>query len=114
MTLRAKAGVAASAVWPSPITLQLAAAARMRLMDVQLSGGDAYWIEGRPVEHGRCVIVREHGEVTSDVIDPPYSARTWVHEYGGAAMLAHGDVVYFSNAADGRIHRVVPAPRRSR
>jgi dipeptidyl aminopeptidase/acylaminoacyl peptidase len=108
MTLRAKAGVAASAVWPSPITPQLAAAARMRLMDVQLSGGDAYWIEGRPVEHGRCVIVREHGEVTSDVIDPPYSARTWVHEYGGAAMLAHGDVVYFSNAADGRIHRVVP------
>jgi hypothetical protein len=48
MTLRAKAGVAASAVWPSPITPQLAAAARMRLMDVQLSGGDAYWIEGRP------------------------------------------------------------------
>ena len=108
MTLRARDGVATSAVWPSPITAQLAAAGRKRLMDVQLSGGDAYWIEGRPLEHGRCVIVREHGGVTSDVIAPPNSARTWVHEYGGGAMLAHDGTVYFSNAADGRINRVAP------
>lgn len=80
----------------------------MRLQDVQLCDGDAYWVEGRPVEKGRCVIVREHDGVVSDVIDAPFSARTFVHEYGGAAMLAHGGTVYFSNAGDGRIHTVVP------
>ena len=56
---------------------------------MQLSDGDAYWIEGRPVEQGRCVIVRERDGVVTDLVDAPYSARTWVHEYGGAAMLAH-------------------------
>ena len=56
------------------------------------------------MERGRCVIVREHDGVVTDLIDAPYSARTWVHEYGGAAMLAHGGTVYFSNAGDGRIH----------
>lgn len=108
MTLRIRENVAPSAVWPSPITAQRAAAGRMRLADLQLSDGDAYWIEGRPAEHGRCVIVREHDGVITDLIDAPYSARTWVHEYGGAAMHAHQGTVYFSNAADGRIHTVVP------
>jgi dipeptidyl aminopeptidase/acylaminoacyl peptidase len=108
MTLRVRENRAPSAVWPSPITARRAAASRTRLLDVQLSDGDAYWIEGRPLEGGRCVIVREHDGVISDLIDAPYSARSWVHEYGGGAMLAHGGVVYFSNAADGRIHSLVP------
>ena len=108
MTLRINKDITPSAVWPSPISAQRAAAGRMRLTDVQLSDGDAYWIEGRPVERGRCVIVREHDGVVTDLIDAPYSARTWVHEYGGAAMLAHGGTVSFSNAGDGRIHTLVP------
>ena len=108
MTRHAGDAFTPSAVWPSPITAQGAAAARMRLLDLQLSDGDAYWIEGRPVEHGRCVVVREHDGVIADLIDAPYSARTWVHEYGGAAMVAHRGIVFFSNARDGRIHTVVP------
>ena len=108
MTRHAGDNFTPSAVWPSPITAQGAAASRMRLLDVQLSDGDAYWIEGRPVEHGRCVIVREHDGVIADLIDAPYSARTWVHEYGGAAAVAHGGSVFFSNAGDGRIHTLVP------
>lgn len=99
---------APSAVWPSPITAQRAAAGRMRLLDLQLSDGDAYWIEGRPLERGRCVIVREHDGGVNDLIDAPLSARTWVHEYGGGAMLAHDGTVYFSNAEDGRVYRLIP------
>jgi dipeptidyl aminopeptidase/acylaminoacyl peptidase len=108
MTLRTRESVTPSAVWPSPITAQQAAAGKVRLQDVQLSDGDAYWIEGRPVEHGRCVIVREHDGVISDLLEAPHSARTWVHEYGGGAMRAHAGTVYFSNAADGRVYCLVP------
>lgn len=108
MTLRTRENVTPPAVWASPITAQEAAAGRMRLGAVQLSDGEAYWIEGRPVEHGRCVIVRERDGVIADLIDAPWSARNWVHEYGGAAMLARAGTVYFSNAADGRIYTLVP------
>jgi dipeptidyl aminopeptidase/acylaminoacyl peptidase len=108
MTSRSPQHRTPSAVWPSPITAQRAAAGRMRLTDLQLSDGDAYWIEGRPVERGRCVIVREHDGGVADVIDAPWSARTWVHEYGGGAMLAHSGTVFFSSAGDGRIHTVIP------
>jgi hypothetical protein len=108
MTLRTRENVAPSAVWRSPITAQEAAAGRMRLGAVQLSDGAAYWIEGRPLEHGRCVIVRERDGVIADLIDAPWSARNWVHEYGGAAMLANAGTVYFSNAADGRIYTLAP------
>jgi dipeptidyl aminopeptidase/acylaminoacyl peptidase len=108
MSLRSRENATRSSVWPSPITPQRAAAGRMRLSDVQLSDGDAYWIEGRPSEGGRCVIVREHDGETADLIEAPYSARNWVHEYGGAAMRVHGGVVYFSNAGDGRIHTLRP------
>ena len=108
MTLRTRESVTPSAVWPSPITARHAAAGKVRLQDVQLGDGDAYWIEGRPVEHGRCVIVREHDGVISDLLEAPYSARTWVHEYGGGAMRAHAGTVYFSNAADGRVYALVP------
>jgi dipeptidyl aminopeptidase/acylaminoacyl peptidase len=95
-------------LWPSRISAQQAAAGRLRINDVQLSGGDAYWIEGRPAEGGRCVIVRESAGVITDLIDAPFSARTRVHEYGGGAMRVHGGDVFFSNAGDGRVHKIGP------
>ena len=84
MTLRSRESVTPSAVWPSPITAQQAAAGTDAAAATSSSSdGDAYWIEGRPLERGRCVIVREHDGVITDLIEAPYSARTWVHEYGG-------------------------------
>ena len=105
MTPLRSGGPVPSGIWPSPITAQEAAAGRIRISDLHLDGDDAYWLEGRPAEGGRCVIVRERNGVTSDVIAAPWSARTWVHEYGGAAMRAHRGTVYFSNAADRRVYR---------
>jgi dipeptidyl aminopeptidase/acylaminoacyl peptidase len=101
-------GVAPSGVWPSPISAEQAAAGRLRLTDIQLDGEDGYWIEGRPTVGGRCVIVRERGGVTTDLIAPPFSARTAVHEYGGAAMRALAGTVYFCNAPDRRLYRIGP------
>ena len=47
------------------------------------------------------------GKIT-DVLPPPFSARTTAHEYGGGALLAADDTVYFSNYADQRIWRIKP------
>jgi dipeptidyl aminopeptidase/acylaminoacyl peptidase len=98
--------VTAPGVWPSSISALQVAAGRLRLTDLQLDGEDAYWIEGRPTEAGRCVIVRERDGVTTDLIAAPFSARTGVHEYGGAAMRVHDGTVHFSNASDRRLYRI--------
>ena len=106
MSPHSRTAGASSGVWASPLGARQVAAGRLRILDVQLDGGDAYWIEGRPTEQGRCVIVRDREGTITDLIAPPFSARTWVHEYGGAAMRAHRGVVYFSNAEDRRVYRI--------
>lgn len=70
-----------------------------------LDGSDVYWIEGRPQEAGRRVLVR-HGDdgTTADVTPPPFSARTTVHEYGGAAVVVAGGTSYFSDFRDQRLY----------
>jgi len=75
--------------WPSPITSDLVAAAAVDLLDVLLDGGDVYWIEGRPQEGGRRVLVRRQDDGTTlDLTPPPFSARSRVHEYGGGRRKA--------------------------
>jgi hypothetical protein len=44
--------------WRSPITSDLIVAQITSLSDVRLAGDDIYWLEGRPQEQGRNVIVR--------------------------------------------------------
>jgi len=93
--------------WKSPLTSDLIAAQSISLSEPRLDGEQVYWLEGRPKELGRYVVVRASspGGQGPDMIPKPYNARTRVHEYGGASwMVADGDV-YFSNFADGRLYR---------
>ena len=76
------------------------------LGQIAIDGGDVYWVEMRPSEGGRMVIVRRGPDgATVDVTPAPFSARTRVHEYGGAAFLVDAGVVYFANFADQRLYR---------
>ena len=101
--------------WKSPITTDLIVSSAIGLGQVALNGPDVYWVEMRPAEGGRMVIVRRDSDgETSDVTPNPFSVRTRVHEYGGGAFLVDRDgVVYFSNFSDQRIYRQDPgaAPR---
>ncbi len=99
--------------WPSPITAELIVGESIGLGWVALDGDDLYWLESRPREGGRTVLVRRRGDgVIGDVTPPPYNVRSRVHEYGGGAALIDG-VVYFVNFSDQRIyvHRSDEAPR---
>ncbi len=103
--------------WPSPITAALVASGGVRLGQVAWSGDDLFWLEGRPDEGGRSVVVRRSPSGTkgtvSDVVPAGFNARTTVHEYGGGSYWVDGTTVYFSNFDDQRLYRVDPgaAPR---
>jgi dipeptidyl aminopeptidase/acylaminoacyl peptidase len=92
--------------WKSPITSERIVAGTIGLEQVVLDGKDIYWIETRPLEGGRHVIVRRTPDgATQDVTPPEYNARTRVHEHGGGAYAARDGVVVFSNFADQRLYR---------
>ena len=100
--------------WKSPIGSSSVAAGAVGLGQIRLDGDDVYWMEQRPSEAGRNVIVRRcaDGDM-ADVTPPPFNARTRVHEYGGGAYAVHAGTVYFSNFADQRLYVQVgdDAPR---
>jgi len=92
--------------WKSPVTSALIVSETVRLGQIALDGDDIYWVEARPAEGGRNVVVRRtpDGRMT-DVTPPPFNARTRVHEYGGGAFAVADGTVYFSNFADQRLYR---------
>ncbi|MGH9936612.1 MAG: prolyl oligopeptidase family serine peptidase [Blastocatellia bacterium] len=92
--------------WKSPITSDLIISGTIGLGQIAIDGEDIYWVEVRPREKGRYVIVKltPDGQAV-DVTPVPFNARTRVHEYGGGGFTARGGVVYFSNFADQRLYR---------
>lgn len=92
--------------WKSPITSDLLVAGTVGLGQIALDGEAVYWVEGRPAEAGRNVIVRRtpDGEVV-DVTPAPFNVRTRAHEYGGSAFTVAEGTVYFSNDGDQRWYR---------
>ncbi|NPV06954.1 MAG: S9 family peptidase [Anaerolineae bacterium] len=95
--------------WKSPITADMAARAGTRLSDIVLDGEDVYWLEGRPAEGGRNVIVRRAADGTiADVTPEGYDVRTRVHEYGGGAYTVHEGAAFFSHFPDQRLYRQDP------
>jgi dipeptidyl aminopeptidase/acylaminoacyl peptidase len=101
--------------WKSPITSDLIVKESIGLGQVKIDRDDVYWIEMRPSEGGRQVIVRHSNDGTlADITPPGFNARTRVHEYGGGDYVAHDGVVYFSNFADQQLYRQAPnsAPQR--
>jgi dipeptidyl aminopeptidase/acylaminoacyl peptidase len=100
--------IAPYGTWKSPITAELVTSQLVGLGDVKLDGNEVYWIELRPSEAGRSVIVKWAGGKKSDVIPAPFNARSRVHEYGGGAYLASGGNVYFSNFADNGLYVIAP------
>lgn len=92
--------------WRSPISAEMVSAGAVSLMQPHLHEGVAYWLEGRPAEGGRSVLVRADAFSEPEDITPSgFNARTTVHEYGGGAYLLHEGSVYFSNFADQRLYR---------
>lgn len=92
--------------WKSPITSDLIVSGDVSLSQPVLAGDAVYWIEGRPAENGRHVIVKWTAATGAIDISPAgFDVRSRVHEYGGGAYAVINDDVYFSHFDDQRLYR---------
>nr|MBA2299486.1 hypothetical protein [Chloroflexota bacterium] len=95
--------------WPSPIRIDDLLGDTVRLGEPWIDGDETYWIEGRPAEAGRSVLVRRAVDGTlTDMTPAPFDVRSRVHEYGGGSYTVAGGTVVFSNRTDGRLYRLDP------
>lgn len=102
--------VAPYGAWESPITAAMVARSGVRFEDaVTVESGTVYWVESRPHQGGRSVIVRRSpaGEVR-DVTPDGGNARTRVHEYGGGSYAVAEGIVFAAEFADQRLYRHEP------
>ncbi len=100
--------VAPYGAWPSPFGIDLLTRGAVTFGEIGAAGAVRWWLEGRPDENGRQVLVRrdEQGVVTR-LTPEGFNARSRVHEYGGGAFVIDGDVIVVSDFATGRLQRVV-------
>jgi dipeptidyl aminopeptidase/acylaminoacyl peptidase len=96
--------------WKSPITSDLIVAQSIGLSQPMLDGPDVYWIESRPNEGGRNVIVRWRDGQYEELNPAPGNARTRVHEYGGGAYLVSRGQAFYSNFRDQHLYRAPAEP----
>ena len=101
--------VAPYGTWRSPLAAEMLVASAVRLGFTWLEDGSVYWLESRPAEGGRSVLVRQdHGGEPADVMPVGFNVRTKVHEYGGGSFLVHRGTVFASNFEDQRLYRQDP------
>ncbi len=101
--------------WSSAITAELMCSSSVGISHARLFDGDVYWLESRPEEQGRSVIVKQSVAVLSqdqkvdttpvEVIPTQFNCRTQVHEYGGASFLPTEEGVFFVNQADQQVYK---------
>ena len=100
--------------WPSPITSKAITAGSVKLGGLHFHNGELYWLEGRPQEGGRNVLVKydpsssdKNERDAVDVSPKESNVRTRVHEYGGAAVVyGKKDSIYYSDFATQRLCRL--------
>ncbi|MEX2587158.1 MAG: S9 family peptidase [Actinomycetota bacterium] len=96
--------------WTSPVTPEVLVENVVGLGYPSAAGSALWWLESRPSEGGRQVLVRRDPDGSAtDVLPDGMSARTLVHEYGGLCHAVDAGRIFFSNYADQRIYRLEDA-----
>ncbi len=91
--------------WESPISAADTVGGVVDFNTLAVDGDTLYWLEGRPSEGGRQVLVhRDASGRISDATPPPTNVRTLVHEYGGGAYTTGQGRVAYSSFSDQRLY----------
>jgi dipeptidyl aminopeptidase/acylaminoacyl peptidase len=93
--------------WASPITAASLAEGGIGLADLRVAGGRLHWLETRPVEGGRLVIMTWDGEARQ-LTPEGFNVRTRVHEYGGAPYVVAPGGIWFSHFRDQKLYWQAP------
>jgi len=101
--------------WESSVSAADVAADTLRFGPVAVDDGSVYWLERRPDEEGRGVVVCADGDGSDSTADgadatevTPADAdvRTLVHEYGGGDFAVQDGTVFYAAFEDQRLYRV--------
>ena len=92
--------------WPSPITPKMLIESPPGIREAGTWNDAILWLESRPQEKGRYVLVMRTDSGPVDLTPAPFSVRSRVHEYGGGAWTGAGRALVFSNFADNRLYRM--------
>ncbi len=105
--------------WSSKISSELIVSDSISIDEPLPCANSLYYIERRPQENGRCVIVKvsdsdnrgNSDHDSYDLLPEPYSARSRVHEYGGGCYCLddvnnESPTIYFINDSDQEIYSV--------
>ncbi|MEM7100209.1 MAG: prolyl oligopeptidase family serine peptidase [Pseudomonadota bacterium] len=97
--------------WESPVSAQLVSSSSNAVVGLHVDGEQLYWLEARPTEGGRIVLMRanEDGSGTAITGDEAY-IRTLVHEYGGVSSVVHDGKVYYANVSDQALYAQTTEP----
>jgi dipeptidyl aminopeptidase/acylaminoacyl peptidase len=91
--------------WRSPIAAADLARSAVSINYVQSAAGVPYWVESRPDEGGRYVVMTLAASGGLTQLTPrDFNVRTRVHEYGGTPYWVQRDALYFSNFSDQRLY----------
>jgi acetyl esterase/lipase len=91
---------------PTPLPASTVAASKVSRSALQVVGSTATWLESRPADGGRQVLVGWRSDTGAVDLSPPgVSVRTRAHEYGGAATAVAGTTLWYCDDADQGIHR---------
>ena len=90
--------------WASPITAASLAEGAIGVAEVRAVDGKLYWLETRPAEGGRLVIMTRDGGETRQLTPEGFNARTRVHEYGGAPYVVTPNGIWFSHFRDQKLY----------
>jgi len=90
--------------WPSPLSPEQCAAGAASLGFAGAHAGTVYWVEGRPQEKGRSVLMRwQPGGMPREALASDTDVRSRVHEYGGTPWCTAGQRLVWSEAQDQRL-----------
>ena len=101
--------IASFGSWHSELSSDVIVSTTIGFGTIAVDADTPYWIETRPTENGRHVIVRRKPDRTiEEAIPREFYARTKVHEYGGAAFTARDGIVYFTEFTDQQLYKLLP------
>jgi dipeptidyl aminopeptidase/acylaminoacyl peptidase len=94
-------------LWPSPIEAKQVARQTTAYDAIHTSDEAIHWLETRPSEDGRAVVVRwTDGGGAADAVPAGFDVGSRVHEYGGGAYLPVGTTLFSCRQGNQRLYRI--------